>query len=98
MKIVATTTEKQTIKTYKLSLGDRLITYIEFINDKGKVIDCNLRDVDGEAIYEPMLLEQVEEFINSLNEDERQAAEDADEQLRRDEKNGLYPDKVDIAN
>ena len=71
MKIIATTTEKLTIKTYRLSLGDRLLSYIEHVNDKGSVVDCNLRDVDGDEIGDAALLEQVEEFVDSLNEDEK---------------------------
>ena len=145
MKIIATTTEKLTIKTYRLSLGDRLLSYIEHVNDKGSVVDCNLRDVDGDEIGDAALLEQVEEFVDSLGEnkpktgkqseftvtitanrhinahDEDEALalvrdelpdafdliedevkpsadSDDDEPQRRDEKNGLYSDRVDVAN
>jgi hypothetical protein len=94
LSIIANTSANITTNTYNLSLGDRLLTYIEYLNDKGKVIDCNLRDVDGDEINDPALLEQVQEFVDGLEP----VKEDAAEQQRRDEKNGLYHDKVDVSN
>ena len=98
MKIISHTSSTVTTETYELSLGDRLLTYIEYLNDKGKLIDCNLRDVDGDEINVPTLLETIQEFVNSFGEGKKQAAEDAAEQQRRDEKHGLYPDREDFAN
>lgn len=94
MKIESHLSATITTETYQLSMNGKLFTFIEYFNDKGKVIDCNLRDVDGEEISDPYLLEQVQDFIDMG----QFVAAEAAEEKRRDEKNGLYPDKVDVAN
>jgi len=63
------------------------VTYVEYFNDKGKVIDETLRDEDGNDINAPALLEKIQEFVDSTREKQR-----------RDEKNGLYSTKADVAN
>jgi hypothetical protein len=88
MKLESHTSSTITTETYQiLTENHGPVTYIEYLNDKGKVIDCNLRDEDGNDIIDPALLEEIQEFIDN-----------ADEQQRRDEKNGLYGGKEDIAN
>jgi len=67
MKLASHSTATITTETYQLSLGDKLLTYIEYLNDKGKVIDCTLRDVDGNEINDPALLEQVQDFVDAAN-------------------------------
>ena len=39
--------------------------YKEWLNSKGKVIDSLLEDKDGYQIDDPVLLEEVQEFIDS---------------------------------
>ena len=38
--------------------------YKEWLNDSGKVIDSLMRDKDGYQIDDPVLLEQVQEFLD----------------------------------
>ena len=52
--------------TYTLQDETSVFYYKEFINSKGKVVDAFLRDKDGFEIDDPSLLEEVEEFIDSL--------------------------------
>ena len=90
MKLESHTTSTVTTETYVVNLleGLGVVTYIEYLNDKGKVIDCNLRDEDENEMNDPILLEEVQEFIDA----------EPEEQRRRDEKHGLFGDKEDIAN
>ena len=52
--------------TYTLQDETSVFYYKEFINSKGKVVDSFLRDKDGFEIDDPILLEEVEEFVDSL--------------------------------
>ena len=91
MKIISQTTDTIKRETYNLTAEDHgPVTYIEYRDSYNHIIDCNLRDENGNEIENPILLEEVQEFINSH--------EDSAEQQRRDEKNGLFGDKQDIAN
>ena len=51
--------------TYTLQDGTSVFYYKEFINSKGKVVDSFLRDKDGFEIDDPILLEEVEEFVDN---------------------------------
>ena len=42
--------------------------YKEWRNDSGKVIDAMLVDKDGEQINDPVLLEDVEEYLDSIGQ------------------------------
>jgi|688.fasta_scaffold175566_5 hypothetical protein len=53
--------------TYTLQDKTSVFYYKEFINSKGKVVDSFLRDKDGFEIDDPSLLENVQEFIDSLD-------------------------------
>jgi len=68
MKLLNQTSATITTNTFNLEVDGQFITYIEYLNDKGKVIDCNLRDVDGNEIADAALLEKVEEFVDNLNQ------------------------------
>ena len=95
MKLTSHTSAIVTTETY--SITDETygpLTYIEYLNDKGKVIDCTLRDEDGNDIDNPPLLEELQQFVDGLE----QGKEDAKEHQRRDEKRGLYSDREDFAN
>jgi hypothetical protein len=54
--------------TYTIQDETSVFYYKEFINSKGKVVDSLLRDKDGFEIDNPILLEEVEEFIDGLEE------------------------------
>jgi hypothetical protein len=54
--------------TYTLQDETSVFYYKEFLNSKGKVVDSFLRDKDGFEIDDPILLEEVEEFIDGLEE------------------------------
>jgi hypothetical protein len=54
--------------TYTLQDETSVFYYKEFLNSKGKVVDSLLRDKDGFEINDPILLEEVEEFIDGLEE------------------------------
>ena len=51
--------------TYTLQDGTSVFYYKELINSKGKVVDSFLRDKDGFEIDDPILLEEVEEFVDN---------------------------------
>jgi hypothetical protein len=52
--------------TYTIQDETSVFYYKEFLNSKGKVVDSFLRDKDGFEIDDPILLEEVEEFIDGL--------------------------------
>ena len=60
----------------------------EYVDDKLSIGDITFYSSDSSRVADAI------EYYN----DERQRKEDAEEQQRRDEKNGLYPDKWDDAN
>ena len=60
-KIESTVTEV----TYTLQDKTSVFYYKEWLNDSGKVIDCLIRDKDGYEIDDPLLFEEVQEFIDS---------------------------------
>ena len=88
MQIQSHSTSNVITETYIVSTPEGSVTYTEYLNDKGKVIDCNLRTEDGENIDDPALLEEIQQLID----------DEPEEQRRRDEKHGLFGDKEDIAN
>jgi hypothetical protein len=54
--------------TYTIQDETSVFYYKELIDSKGKVVDSFLRDKDGFEIDDPILLEEVEEFIDGLEE------------------------------
>ena len=60
-------------------------------------IDQNYKTVAGEITFYSSDHSRVADAIEYYN-DKQQRKEDVEEQQRRDEKNGLYPDKWDDAN
>jgi hypothetical protein len=72
MQITNKTTETITTETYEITTdyhGD--VIYIEYLNEKGKVIDCVLRDSDGNDLSNlsdaPALLEEIQELVDLSN-------------------------------
>jgi hypothetical protein len=49
--------------TFILQDSDRKIVYKEWLNEKGKCIDVELRDKDGFSIDDPELVERIQEFL-----------------------------------
>ena len=57
-------------------------THLTFVNYRSVIMSCHA----NEEYYERRYQDLIEQY------------EDEEEQQRRDEKNGLYPDREDIAN
>jgi len=54
--------------TYTLADDISPFYYKEWLNDSGKVIDSILRDKDGYKIDDPALLEEVQNFVDNLEQ------------------------------
>jgi hypothetical protein len=65
MKLLSKTESTVTEVTYTLEDETSVFYYKEWLNDSGRVIDCLIRDKDGYEIDDSLLLEQVQEFIDS---------------------------------
>lgn len=62
-------TSTVTEDTFTLDIDGQTVIYKEFLNDKNKVIDCQLRDENGEEI--PVedgaaMLEEIQEFVEVI--------------------------------
>lgn len=57
-----------TITEHAITLRHKGKTYVykEFLNDKNRVTDCELRTESGHAIEDPAFLEEVQEFVDKL--------------------------------
>ena len=53
--------------TYIIQDDKGKIVYKEWVNDSGKVIDFTLRDKDGYEIDDADLMEQIQEFVDTLS-------------------------------
>ena len=65
MELLNKTESIVTEVTYILQDKTSVFYYKEWLNDSGKVIDCLMRDKDGSEIDDPLLFEEVQEFIDS---------------------------------
>lgn len=65
MQILERVESKVTEVTYTLQDNISAFYYKEWMNEKGKVIDSLLRDKDGNEIDDPILMEQVQELVDS---------------------------------
>ena len=65
MKLLNKTESIVTEVTYTLQDKTSVFYYKEWLDDSGKVIDCLMRDKDGSEIDDPLLFEEVQEFIDS---------------------------------
>ena len=65
MELLNKTESTVTEVTYTLQDKTSVFYYKEWLNDSGKVIDCLMRDKDGSEIDDPLLFEEVQEFIDS---------------------------------
>lgn len=74
MELISCSESTITTKTFEIDYDGRKIVYIEYLNEKGKVIDCNLRDEDGNEIAEDQgpdnnaaeTLEKIQEFVDKI--------------------------------
>ena len=69
IKLNTQTTSTVTTNTFELEVRGQKVTYIEYLNDKNKVIDCSLRNEAGEEIGADdcggELLEEIQGFIDA---------------------------------
>lgn len=65
MELLNKTKSIVTEVTYTLQDKTSVFYYKEWLDDSGKVIDCLMRDKDGSEIDDPLLFEEVQEFIDS---------------------------------
>jgi len=65
MELLNKTESTVTEVTYTLQDDLSAFYYKEWLNDSGKVIDSILRDKDGYEIDDPILLEEVQQFIDN---------------------------------
>ncbi len=73
MKLIDRHTETVTTDTFQIERDDpsyphnkEKFIYIEYLNDKGRVIDCNLRETSGEEIDDANLLDEIQKFVDKL--------------------------------
>ena len=52
-----------TEETFILQDSEGKLIYKEWLNEKGKVIDFQLRDKDGFSIDDPALVEEIQAFL-----------------------------------
>lgn len=69
MKLVSKTVEAIVTETFVLEneLGEK-VTVIDYLDDRGKVIDTIVRDKNGNDIDDPILYENVISFLESIEE------------------------------
>lgn len=61
------TTVAVTENTFVVKRGRQTLVYKEQVNEKNKVIDCDLRDLDGNSVDDPAILEEVQDFVDNLS-------------------------------
>ena len=69
MKVVSKIVEAIVTETFVLEneLGEK-VTVIDYLDDRGKVIDTIVRDENGNDIDDPILYENVISFLESIEE------------------------------
>ena len=68
MQITNKTTEKITTVTYEVTTdyhGD--VIYIDYYDENGRVVDSILRDSDGNDMFEPSLMEDIQDLLAGTN-------------------------------
>ncbi len=60
-------TDNVRTETYQLEVDGRRVTYIEYINDKNKLIDATLMDTNtGDMIDDAALMEEIQTFVDAI--------------------------------
>jgi hypothetical protein len=65
MKINSKTSSTVTKNAFSLDVDGKKVVYLEYLNEKGKVIDCELHSDKGELINDTALLEEIQDFIDT---------------------------------
>lgn len=66
MKITSESSYTVTTNTFEIETKCGPVVYIEYLNDKNKVIDCNLRAKNtGQEIDNANLLEEIQNFVDA---------------------------------
>jgi hypothetical protein len=73
MKLLNRITSTITTDTFEVEHEGKKITYIEYLNEKSRVIDQVLRDEDGNNIDDPTLLEEMESFVMILEQNQNKS-------------------------
>ena len=64
--------DNNTSRTYTIQYGDswldNYLIYTEWLDDRGKVIDCTLVNQKGETITDEALIDSVHEYVDNLEE------------------------------
>ncbi len=68
MKLLNKTESTVTEVVYTIQGETSLFYYKEWQDDRGKVINSSIVDKDGYEIYDAALLEQIEEYLDSIGE------------------------------
>ena len=64
MKLLAVDSESGvTIKTYTVEKDGQTYHYKDYI-EYGKILDSELRTIDGEAVEDPALFEEIQTFVD----------------------------------
>ena len=53
---------------YTMQDGTSAFYYKEWHDDRGKVINAAIIDKAGHEVYDPILLEEIEEYLDSIGE------------------------------
>lgn len=67
MNLINHISDKVTTETYEIDDNGKKYTYIEYLNEKGKLIDCSVRNEVGGENSDAALLEKIQNFVDSLN-------------------------------
>ena len=68
MNLLSKVKTKVTEVVYFLQDDVSAFVYKEWKNEEGKIIDAMLQDKDGYQLDSPILLEMVEEYLDSIGE------------------------------
>lgn len=66
MKVLTRVSSTITEHTVTIRHKGKSYLYKEFLNDKNKVTDCELRTESGHAIEDPAFFEEVQNFVDKL--------------------------------
>ena len=64
MQIESIQSHTVTTNTYVVKHKGKRYSYLEYMNAKNKVIDSNLLDEDDNEVCDPVLFEEIQEFVD----------------------------------
>lgn len=68
MELLNRTESTVTEVVYTIQDETSAFYYKEWQDDRGKVINAAIIDKDGHEVYDPVLLEEIEEYLDSIGE------------------------------